>query len=259
MAGLKENHKKLIPFFALLLLIFTGCAGPLEVKYEPRTQGQFKAKEPAPVFVSSFEDKRDLSKSPFKDPRTIGKIQATVSDITDDKITLSENVVDIVSRAYAKELALAGFTVVSEPDKARYLISGEVREFRLEVGSQDEIAIELSYELKEAQGEKTLSSGVASEKGERFAGVMGNSRTTLSNYISASLQKAIRRSIEQMVAKLPASDGAPAAKEEPINQPSQSTGSVAVNSTQERAKVYIDGVYYGLTPLKLDLAPASMR
>ena len=255
MAGLKENHKKLIPFFALLLLIFTGCAGPLEVKYEPRTQGQFKAKEPAPVFVSSFEDKRDLSKSPFKDPRTIGKIQATVSDITDDKITLSENVVDIVSRAYAKELALAGFTVVSEPDKARYLISGEVREFRLEVGSQDEIAIELSYELKEAQGEKTLSSGVASEKGERFAGVMGNSRTTLSNYISASLQKAVRRSIAEMGAKLPSAGNAPVAKEEFRTPSSQSTGSVAVNSTQERAKVYIDGVYYGLTPLKLDLAP----
>lgn len=255
MAGLKTVHKKLLPFLALLALIFTGCAGPLEVKYEPRTQGQFKSKDATPVFVSSFVDKRDLSKSPFKDPRTIGRIQATVSDITDNKLTLSENVVDIVSRAYARELALAGFTVVNEPDKASYLISGEVREFRLEVGSQDEIAIELSYELKEAQGEKTLSSGIESEKGERFAGVMGNSRTTLSNYISASLQKAVRRSIAKMGERLPASEGAPVAKEESSAQPSQSTGSVAVNSTQERAKVYIDGVYYGLTPLKLDLAP----
>lgn len=255
MPGLSIYHKRLLPFLALLLLAFTGCAGPLEVKYEPRTQGQFKSKEAATVFVSPFEDKRDLSKSPFKDPRTIGKIQATVSDITDNKLTLSENVADIVSRAYAKELALAGFTVVSEPDKASFLISGEVREFRLEVGSQDEIAIEFSYELKEAQGEKTLSSGVESEKGERFAGVMGNSRTTLSNYISASLQKAIRRSIEQMGARLPASGSAPVAKEE-FGAPSpQSTGSVTVNSTRERAKVYIDGVYYGLTPLKLDLAP----
>lgn len=255
MAGLNGNHRKLLPFLALLLLIFTGCAGPLEVKYEPRTEGQFKSKEAAAIFVSLFEDKRNLSKSPFKDPRTIGRIQATVSDMTGDKLTLSENVADIVSNAYAKELALAGFTIVNEPDKAKYLISGEVRQFRLYVGSQDEIAIELSYELKEAQGERTLSSGVVSEKGDRFAGVMGNSRTTLSNHISASLQKAIRRSIADIGARLPASENAPAAKEEPRAQPSQATGAVAVNSTPERAKVYIDGVYYGLTPMTADLAP----
>lgn len=247
--------KRLLPFLALLFLAFTGCAGPLEVKYEPRTEGQFKSKVPAAIFVSNFEDKRDLSKSPFKDPKTIGRIQATVSDMTEDELTLSENVVDIVSKAYARELVLAGFTIVNEPDKARYLISGEVREFRLDVGSQDEIAIELSYELKEAHGERMISSGVESEKGERFAGVMGNSRTTLSNYISASLQKAIRRSIADIGARLPASESAPAAREEPGAQSTQSTGTVKINSEQARAKVYIDGVYYGLTPMTADLAP----
>ena len=250
------DYKRLLPFFALFLLIFTGCAGPLEVKYEPRTQGQFKTKEALPVFVSRFEDKRDLSKSPFKDPRTIGRILSTVSDMNASELTLSENAADITTRAFEKELALSGFTVVTEAGKAGYVVSGEVREFSLNVGSTDDIAIEISSVLKEAGTGKTLWTGVEAEKGERFAGVMGNSRTTLSNHIAASLQKAVRRSIAEMGAHLPAvAGGAPIIKDEAGTQPDMASGTAAINSAPERAKVYIDGVYYGLTPLKIDLAP----
>lgn len=254
MAGLKIVHKKLLPLLALLALIFTGCAGPLEVKYEPKTEGLFKSSEPVPVFVAAFEDKRDLSKSPFKDPKTIGKIEATVTDMTSSELTLSENVTDTIERAYKKELAIAGFTVVNEADKALYAVSGEVREFRLDIGSRDIIAIEVASEFTETKTSKPLWSGVEAEQGERFAGVMGNSRASISNYIAASIQKVIRRSIAAAGKNLK-TEKMPALEKNAASPAAESTGKVSVSTTPQRSKVYIDGVYYGLTPLSLGLAP----
>lgn len=246
-------HKKLLPFLALLALIFTGCAGPLEIKYEPKTEGQFKSKETVPVFVSKFEDKRDLSKSAFKDPKTIGRIEATVTDMTGGELTLSENVADIVERAYRKELGIAGFTVVNEPEKALYAVSGEVRDFKLDIGSRDIISIEIASGFKESKTDKPLWSGVESEHGDRFAGVMGNSRASISNYIAASVQKVIRRSIAAAGENLKTEKMA--ASESPVASSAEAKGTVSVNTAPQRSKIYIDGVYYGLTPLSLDLPP----
>lgn len=254
MQCLKTFHRHLLLFSILLLLISTGCAGPLEIRYDPRTEGPYKAREPVPVFVAAFEDKRDFSRSQFKDPKTIGSILSTVSDMTGSELTLSEDPAQIVTQAFAKELAIAGFTTVDDPDKAQYVVSGEVREFSLVVGPKDEVAIELSYVLKETGTDKTLSTGVASEKGARFAGVMGNSRTTLSNYIASTLQRAVRKSIGELGPEMTAAESAPVAEKTGEDQAGP-TGALALKSTPGRAKVYIDGVYYGLTPLHLELAP----
>lgn len=249
------GHRKFLLLFALLVLILTGCAGPLVVNYEPKTEGQFKSSVPVPVFVSPFEDKRDLSKSPFKDPKTIGRIEATVTDMTGDELTLSENITDTVERAYRKELAIAGFTVVNEPDKALYAISGEVREFTLDIGSRDKIAIEIASDFKDTKTNKPLWSGIESEQGERFAGVMGNSRANISNYIAASVQKVIRRSIAAAGENLVKTEITPVREKSDAAPSAELTGKVIVNTAPQRSKVYIDGVYYGLTPLSLDLAP----
>jgi hypothetical protein len=249
------NYKGLLPLLALFLLMFAGCAGPLEVKYEPKTDSQFKSKEPAAIFVAPFEDKRDLSKSPFKNPKTIGRIEATVSNMSGEELTISENVTETVAGAYRKELAIAGFTVVPEKDNARYILSGEVREFRLDVGSRDTVAIELAYAVEDAQTKKLISSGVESVREDRFAGVMGNSRTSLSNYIAASLQKVIRRSIAAAGANLSGEQNSPAPGKDATAPSNEALGKISVTTSPQRAKVYIDGVYYGLTPIAIDLAP----
>lgn len=249
-----SKHMRFYPFIALFFLIFTGCAGPLEVKYEPKTAGQFRSDEKAPVFVSKFDDKRDLSKNPFKDPRSIGKIDATVSDMTGGELTLSEDVTDMVANAFKKELSIAGFTLVDDIEKARYALDGQVREFRVDIGSRDEIAIEIASQFKDAQTGKQLWTGVGSERGDRFAGVMGNSRHTISNYIAASLQKTIRSSIAAAGAHL-GGGGKPDAPEKPSQAASEAAGTVTLDSAPQRSKVYIDGVYYGLTPITLKIAP----
>lgn len=256
MPGMKKTHRKLIPFFAIILVILTACAGPLEVKYEPRTQGQFKSREPHAVFVTRFEDKRDLSKRAFKDPKTIGRILSTVSDMTGEELTLSEEVALIVTRAFEKELAISGFTIVDDPGKAGYIVSGEVAELSLDVGPKDAIDLSLLTRVTNGRTGETIWSGVESEKEERFAGVMGNSRTTLSNYIAATLQKTVRRSISGFGPRLSSAGAQPDAKEENKTKATdETTGTFTVTSAPERAKVYIDGVYYGLTPLTIELAP----
>lgn len=247
-------HRHLLLFSMLVLLTAMGCAGPLEVRYDPKTEGPYRSNEAVLLHVSAFEDKRDFSKTLSKDPRTIGSILSTVSDMTGGELTLSEAPAQIVTQAFAKELAIAGFTT-DAPDRARYIVSGEVRDFRLDVGPKDEVAIEFSYTLKEAATGATLWSGVESEKGERFAGVMGNSRATLSNYIAATLQKAVRRSVKELGPRVPVADGAPIATEEAGKQSAVAAGALSLKSVPERAKVYLDGVYYGLTPLNLTLAP----
>jgi hypothetical protein len=249
-----SKRLRFFPFIAFIFLLLTGCAGPLEVKYEPKTAGQFKTGGPVPVFVSKFVDKRDLSKSSFKDPRSIGKIEATVSDMTGDELTLSEDVTDVVANAYKKELAIAGFTLTDDIEKARYALDGQVREFRVDIGTRDDVAIEIASEFKDAQTGRQLWTGVGSERGDRFAGVMGNSRHTISNHIAASLQKTIRSSIAAAGAHL--DGGKPAAIENPsLAAPPEASGTFTVGSAPGRSKVYIDGVYYGLTPLTLKIAP----
>lgn len=247
---------KFFLLLAFIALIFMGCAGPLEINYEPRTKGQFTIKTPAAVHVAPFEDKRQLTDEERKEPRTIGKIEATVSDITGDRLTLSEDVAEVVERAYGKELALAGFTVVPEKEKAGYIVSGEVREFRLDVASRDAVAIEVASILKDAKTGLILWSGIEAERGEKFAGVMGNSRATLSNHIAASLQKMIRRSISSAAESF--SSGTVEAPKTTAPLPSAGgSGTAVITASPERSKVYIDGVYYGFSPMTIDL-PAGV-
>lgn len=245
--------KKTIALLQILALafIFSGCKGPLEVKYDPKTIGQFKSGEPYPVVVAEFSDKRAAGQN---DPRTIGKIESTVADITGDKLTLSEDVTDIVERAYGRELALAGFTVVPERENARYVISGEVREFTLDIASRDKIAIEISTTVSDAKTNEPIWSGTDSERDERFAGVMGNSRSTVSNYIAASLQKVIRRSIASAGQMLSAKPQTKPVQDNAAS-PVAGKGKAVISAVPERSKAYIDGIYYGLTPLSIEMPP----
>lgn len=246
-------HRSFFPFIALLLIMFTGCAGPLEVKYDPKTPGQFKSVEPSPVYVGEFADRRENADS--ANARTIGRIEATVSDISGSALTVSKDVTELVEEAYRKELSLSGFTVVDDIEKAMYTVEGEVREFRLDIGSRDEVAIEVASEFKDALTGQTLWKGAGAERGDRFAGVLGNSRTTISNYLAASLQKAVRGSIEAAGPRLQALVKAAPSVEATKDTPRAPGGTIKLNASPTAAKVYIDGVYFGLTPLVTGLAP----
>lgn len=253
---------------ALIIFLASGCAGPLEIAYNPKhTTQEVKAKVPVSILVQPFADARDLSKTAFTDPRTIGTLDAPVSDMTGNKITLAEDVASLVTKAYMKELTLAGYIVKTPEDKegADFILTGEVREFSASVGARDEIAIALSSVIKEAETGMTLWSGNMVEKGDRYAGVMGNSRLSLSNYIAGSLSKAIRSSLAEVGPKIANTRAAyapgQAKAQDRVVTPSTDapapagTGRIVITTDPPRAKVYLGDVYYGLTPLSIDLDP----
>ena len=243
---------------ALSLALFSaGCGAPLKVVYSPVAP---PAKAPAAgvsAEVVPFTDARDETS---RGSRTIGKITATVADMTSEKLTLAENVDTLVTGAFTEELSKAGYGT-KERD-GDFAFSGEVKKFRLDVGSRDEIEIAVAAKVTEKETGKTLWEGTVEEKDSRYAGVMGNSRGSLERYITATLSKVVKRTLDEAAPFVANSKSAltPASVKEPVDEkPAEEVrpgaGRLLVTTVPARSKIYIDGVYWGLSPLSSDIAP----
>ncbi len=239
-AVLKKIH------LLLLLALIAGCSAPLALEYRPKENPE-KVKEPLSIMVEPFADQR-----PDK-TRVIGSISATVADISDNKLVISEDPASIVTDAFRKELSSAGYRVTSEdPD---FILRGEVKEFRLDIGARDAVKIEVASRLIEKETGREVWSGVESEKAERYAGVLGNSRATISKYLTGSLSKAVTKTLSGISLKI-ANTKASYRSDAPVSAPAPpGTGRIVVTTDPPRSKVYINDVYYGLTPLQLDFEP----
>lgn len=265
-SGHPSNIASLTLCLALSLAVFilAGCSGPLSVRYSPGlTPPHTGPKEPVKVFVEQFVDARGA-----KDPRAIGKITSVVSDMSSEELTLSEDVSSLVTRAFAQELSSAGFTVSTGDEAGRagadLVLGGAVKGFRLDIGKRDEIMIGVSAEFKEASSNRAVWSGTETHKDSRYAGVMGNTRATISAYISASLSKVVRKMLADASQAMPIKAGAPAplgaalpaAQAAPAAlSNAHASGRLSITTAPARAKVYIGDVYYGLTPITIDLEP----
>lgn len=247
----------------IILLLFvaialTSCAGPLKVKYQPgNIQDIPKIKDHSTVLLKPYADMRGV------DPAYIGKISSTVSDMNTDKIVLdSEDVATFVTGAMRSHLVAAGYTVKERktgeeaPLDVDLTISGEVNKFRLDIGTRDEIEIELATMVTENKTDKVVWSGIASEKSDRYAGVTGNSRRTIAGYISKTLRMTINKTLKeinvntQTISALPA-PGIVGAKDRAILEV---VGRLVIKTEPPRAQIYIGDVYYGLSPLTIDIA-----
>lgn len=247
--------QKKIPLIILILLV-AGCAGPLRVNYSPappREPGQFDT--PVTILVTPFIDERGIA----TDPLAIGDISVTISDMTGRRLILEKNPAEIVTEAFQKELSMAGYTVVrAEEGEADYVLSGELREFRLDLGARDVIAIEVFTSITTKKENRVVWKGVKREAGDRFAGVMGNSRGTISNYISTTLSKVIRETLADGSTRMTSAKAAPSYA--PTPGPDQTPippgeGRLVISTDPQRVKIYLDGVYYGLTPASIDIEP----
>lgn len=242
--------------FALLaLLILTGCAGPLALDYKPSKEPPFELKRPAAVHIVPFTDSREVN-----DPKMAGAIDAIVSDIRGGRLILTEDVSTVVTNALAKEFTAAGFTVTVGPEgeakDADLVLMGEIKKFWLHIGPRDEVEIELFSKITDGKSKNVLWSGVTREKGDRFAGVMGNSRRMISRYLTQSLKKAVEKILEEgtKVAGIQAADttAAPTPAGLPLVE---GTGTIVITTDPPRSKVYVGDVYYGLSPISIDLKP----
>lgn len=260
-----------LTFIVLSVFLLSGCSAPLKINYNPKSIApSLKTKVPITVHIKDIKDGRAV-----KGEKTIGRINANVADMNSTTLKLEDSVPEIVTNAFVKEFTEAGYAVRTGnniADDTDFIVSGEVKNFSLDIGARDKINIEVATEVIEKETGKVLWAGTGVEKTERFAGVMGNTRATISNNISVSLAKVIRNVINEVTPRIANTRAAYAPKTaeptlqsvDPLEAASPSddivpapegTGRVVINTTPERSKVYVGDIYYGLTPLTLDIDP----
>ncbi len=244
-----------------LSLLLSACAAPLEINTridKASLHDKALVSAPVSVYIQPFTDNRDQSKSPFKDPRTIGRVNVPVSDMIGDRLTLSEDVPVIVTGAFANGLIAAGYAITKDEKDADFLLSGTVEAFSLDLDARDALNIGVSARIVERETGRVIWAGVEIEKTDRYAGVMGNSRATITRYIASSLYKLVGNVLVKatpMIENTRAVYRPNVDKENALSSEPASSGRAVVLAEPVRSKVYINDVYYGLTPLKLDIAP----
>lgn len=183
----------------------------------------------------------------------------------------------------------------SSASNALFEVSGVVKDLTLDVKERDQINIGIESTIKEVATGKVVWSGLVTEKNQRFAGVSGNNKDDVVGYLNQELRIVTRKTVEAIGASLMASRPelfnltagtkpiqgvtvyvAPtAAVAAPVNvaapvagamtnsvppaaytpHASATLGLLLVNTNPHRAKVYLDGVYYGMSPLRLEMEP----
>ncbi len=224
---------------------------------------------------------------PYVDARNTGNANKIgistqlVIGMSGSELIVDPEVSAIVTNSMHKRLEDSGFALAET--NALYELSGVVKELKYDVKVRDEISIAIESTLKEPASGKVVWSGIAVEKSDRFAGVSGNSKKDIANYLREKVAVVTGKTAEAISASLmavrpdlfnlapgtrpiqgvtvlaaPVTSAVPAVKLAPpsVQVPSAvATGLLLVTSRPARARIYIDEVYYGLTPLRLELEP----
>lgn len=242
--------------FLGFVFILLGCTKPLAVKYDSKPGASaISLKEPLKILIVPYKDER-------KNPSNkIGNIKATVFGIDSAELILERKPADLVTDAFKEQLILSGFKVVAadnntQSSDADFLIEGSVKAFKLDIEAKDSIEIEIETRLIDAKNNSILWTGKAKEKNERFAGVMGNTRGTISKYISSSLAKAVKQTLTDVasVIEKPKPQSVEPVREDVILS---NEGKIFLDTVPQKVQVYIDDVYYGISPITIDLAPGT--
>ncbi|MBI3353300.1 MAG: PEGA domain-containing protein [Nitrospirae bacterium] len=242
--------------FLGLVFILSGCTMPLAVNYDPKPGASaISLKEPLKILIVPYKDER-------KNPSNkIGDIKATVFGIDSAELILERKPADLVTDAFKEQLILSGFKVVAadnntQSSDADFLIEGSVKVFKLDIEAKDSIEIEIETRLIDAKNNGILWTGKAEEKNERFAGVMGNTRGTISKYISSSLAKVVKQTLTDVASVIEKSKPQSV---EPVREDVilSNEGRIVLDTVPQKVQVYIDDVYYGLSPITIDLAPGT--
>jgi hypothetical protein len=267
--------------------------GPSTVHVEVTTQKAqawlVRGGQPLRIALAEVADAR-----PGKLGRKVGVIKATVTNMVGGELTLDRSPVALLDHAVRVQLLADGFKLTDPKEQADFALSATVKDFTLNIVGTDEMSIVADVTLRDGKSGEVVWAGTVTEHSDRFAGVSGNSRETIATYlgdsvaaiagklsavVSDSLRKAHPHSIElskspaestlagvtttqsvglrelkpMNVAPLPA---APAASivVTPSPAPINAAGYVLVSSVPARAKIYVDDIYHGLTPMKVELS-----
>lgn len=257
----------------------------------------------ASLRVNEYVDQRKAA-----NPRWLGKSRMPIRGMPRNQVVIDQEIASAVTSAIKEQFSSAGYQVLEGggANNALFEVSGVIKELSLDIKDRDEINISIETTIKDSATGQVVWSGLVTEKNDRFAGVSGNTKSDVVDYLNEELTIAGNKTVEAVTASLMASQpelfnqgpaaktlpgvtvyttpagavavppasvvpvvrAAPAAmKPVPGVQPavappsapvpftSTTAGLLLVNTTPARAKVYVDEVYFGLTPLRVEMDP----
>lgn len=221
--------------------------------------------------VGQYVDQRQVG-----NPRYLGQIASRVSGVSGNELILDQDIAVIATAAIKKRFAAEGFQLLEggDADNALFEVSGVIKELVLNVKHRDEINILIETTLKDAATGKVVWSGLVTEKSDRFAGVTGNNKADVDAYLNKGLRIVSGKTVDAIGATLAASRPelfkltpgtkaikgvevyvAPPVAKADASPANATTGLLSVSTNPTRAKVYLDGVYFGLSPLRSEIEP----
>jgi hypothetical protein len=229
------------------------------------------AKYAATIRITGYSDART-----GMSPKKVGISTQQISGIWGNELLLDRDVTEVVANSIRKRFDDAGFQLL-EDGSALYELSGVVKELTYNAKNRDEIAISLETTLKEAATGKVIWSGQVVEKKERPVDVSGSSKNDIANHLREDLGIVTKKTMDAINATLMAlrpdlfnlapgtktiagvtvlQTGASAPAAPPANTGKANAsinGTLALTSKPARAKVYLDGIYFGMTPLHAEV------
>jgi hypothetical protein len=211
-------------------------------------------------------------------PIQLGVCNQRVSGISGNRLEIDGSVIELVSGAMKKRFDEMGYQLVEAADQtAMYELSGVIKEFTYNVKERDEVSFTIESTLKEVSTGAIIWSGVVAEKANRFAGISGNTKTTITQYLRNELSIVTKKTADAIGASLAATrpelfnltpgtqqiEGvvvlqAARGNATMANPAVAINGTLALTTQPSHAKIYVDGVYFGVSPLRTDL-PAGVH
>lgn len=279
-------------FSCLSILLIAGCTstkdfsggnGTISIRESSTKAAAAPAvKYAVTIRLLPYADERNMN-----NPRKIGSGGENIYGLYAPKgndILLDRDATTVVSNAMKKRLEDAGYQVV-ESGNANFELGGILKDLTYNVKTRDEVSISLESVLKESGTGKVLWSGVVEEKKDRFAGVSGDDISDVASFLKKELDIVTRKTSDAISAVLMAQHpdmfnliqgtkpiagvtvlSAPTAVSAvPPAMPGASAaggttqGVLMVTTVPAHAKIYIGDVYYGLSPLRLEMDPGILE
>jgi len=271
---------------ALLSLGVAGCANILgsaadsgndlrireEAKPGPNARQE---KYQITVRLAGYTDGRQVDS-----PRRVGISNARITGLTGKDIMSDRDAAEVVAESMKKRLGDAGLQVLAgDATNALFQLGGTVKELSIDIKDRDYVNIAIESTLIEVASGKVIWSGLVVERAERYAGTSGNGKKDVADFLRWKLGVVSTKTTESIMSVLMAtrpemfnmavgikpvqgvtvysnSAGGGSAVVPAITQAevAAANGTLVISSNPSRAKVYVDGVYFGLTPLRAEFS-----
>lgn len=251
----------------------------------PEASGGVVIKNAAMLRITPFVDERGQ-----RSPRFLGEKTTRVRGMDGNVFVMDRDLTDIAAQTYRRKFSKAGYEVLAENSAKTPLfeLSGVLKRLTLNSKDRDEVDIAIQANLTEVASGKLIWSALVTEKGDRFAGVSGNNKENIVAYLNQGLGVVGEKTASAVDALLMATypglfNLTPGTKaingvtvytdpvvSKPVAAPAPlvvapvaaalavpvvASGTLALSSKPARAKVYVDGVYFGLTPMNFEIEP----